>query len=243
MNMARLLNPVFSEKKIKKVHQEEFVEPLTAQGAANKTILLSALLLVSGAVSFVFASPLFYLLTIGLVFIGVILSIVTIVSPKKAVFTAPAYAVVEGLVVGTISRVFASTYNGIVLDAIIMTTAILFISLFCFKTGLIKVTRKFRIVVLTATAGIAVVYLLDIVLGLFHYHVPLLNDTGLTGILVSVAIVLIASLNFFIDFQNIIDAEKYGVPKYMEWYFGFGIILTLVWLYLEVLRLLSRARK
>lgn len=240
--MARLLNPAFNEKKLKKVHQEEFAEPLTAQGAANKTILLAGLLLISGIFSFVLASPLLYLLSLGLILVGVVLSIVTLVAPKKAAVTAPAYAIVEGLVLGTISSAFAKTYNGIVLDAIIMTTAILFISLFCFKTGLIKVTRKFRVVVLMATVGIAVIYLLDIVLSLFHYQVPLLNDTGLGGVLISVAIVLIASLNFFIDFQNIMDAEKYGVPKYMEWYFGFGVILTLVWLYLEVLRLLSKVR-
>lgn len=240
--MAKLSNPAFNENTLKKAHQEDFYEALTAQGTANKTILLAVLLLISGALMFFSVSSFSYPLLIGLVFVGFILSIVTIAAPRAAFVTAPVYAVVEGLLLGTISKVFAGVYNGIVFDAIVMTTAILLISLLCFKTGLVKVTRKFRAVVLMATAGIAVVYLLDIILSLFHYQVPLLNDTGWVGILISLAIVFIASLNFFLDFQNIIDAEKYGVPKYMEWYFGFGIILTLVWLYLEVLRLLSKIR-
>ncbi len=238
--MAKLSNPAFSENTLKKAHQEDFYEALTAHGTANKTILLAVLLLLSGAVTFFYVSALSYGLLIGLVFVGLILSIITIAAPRAAFITAPVYTVVEGALLGTISKVFAGLYNGIVFDAIIMTTAILLISLLCFRTGLVKVTSKFRAVVLMATAGIAVVYLLNIVLSLFHYQVPFLNNTGWVGILISVAIVFIASLNFFLDFQNIIDAEKYGVPKYIEWYFGFVVILTLVWIYMDVLRLLSK---
>lgn len=240
--MAKLSNPAFREDILKKAHQEEGYEALTARGTAGKTFLLAALLVASGAYMFLSASAVSYGLLMGLVVVSLAMSLVTIFIPKIAFVTAPVYAIVEGLLLGTISRIFAAAYNGIVFDAVFMSVAILFISLFCFRTGLVRVTRKFYMVVLAATGGIAALYLFDLVLGLFHYSVPLLNDTGWVGIFISVVIVFIASLNFFLDFQNIVEAERYGVPKYMEWYFGFGIILTLVWLYLEVLRLLSKLR-
>ncbi|MFT8889280.1 MAG: Bax inhibitor-1/YccA family protein [Ethanoligenens sp.] len=240
--MPKLSNPAFREDVLKRVHQEDGYEALTIKGTANKAIFLAVLLVLSGAFTFLSVSAVSYGLLIGLVIIGTALSIITIFAPKAAFITAPAYTIVEGLLLGIISKIYAGLYNGIVFDAIVMTVAILGISLFCFRAGLIKVTRRFRTVVLTATGGVAAIYVIDLIMRFFNYQVPFLNDTGWIGVLVSIVIVFIASLNFFLDFQNITGAEKYGVPKYMEWYFGFGIILTLVWLYLEVLRLISKIR-
>ncbi|MEO7836712.1 MAG: Bax inhibitor-1/YccA family protein [Acidimicrobiales bacterium] len=168
------------------------------------------------------------------------LAIATIFRPQWARFTAPAYALLEGLVVGAISKVYETYFDGIVLQAIGATVAVLAVMLFLHATRIIKVTDRFRTVVVAATGAIFLVYMVDMVLRLFGANVPFIHETGGIGILISVAIVIVAALNLSLDFDFIERGVKAGAPKATEWFAGFGLLLTLVWLYLEMLRLLSK---
>jgi uncharacterized YccA/Bax inhibitor family protein len=138
-----------------------------------------------------------------------------------------------------VSAYYGGLYGGIVFNAISLTFGILFAMLFIYKTGIIKVTDKLRTGVIMATAGIALVYLLNIILGFFGISVPYLHQGGAIGIGISVVIIGVAAFNLLLDFDNFDKGERYGAPAYMEWYLGMGLLITLVWLYIELLRLLS----
>jgi uncharacterized YccA/Bax inhibitor family protein len=153
------------------------------------------------------------------------------------------YAILEGLALGGISAIYEEQYGGIVLQAILITFGVLFALLIAYATRLIKPTENFKLGIVAATGGIAIVYLIDIVLGMFGWSVPFIHDNGIVGILVSVVIVIVAALNFVLDFDFIETGVAQNSPKYMEWYASFGLLLTIVWLYLEILRLLSKIKK
>ncbi|MFP4525219.1 MAG: Bax inhibitor-1/YccA family protein, partial [Bacteroidales bacterium] len=153
--------------------------------------------------------------------------------------TAPIYAVLEGLFLGGISALIqASTYEGIVIQAVSLTFGTLFVLLLAYKTGAIKVTKKFRTGVIAATGAVALVYFISIILQLFNVNVILFQPNAM-GIGISIVIVIIAALNLVLDFDFIYQGSKAGAPKYMEWFGAFGLVLTLVWLYIEILRLLA----
>jgi uncharacterized YccA/Bax inhibitor family protein len=171
---------------------------------------------------------------------AVVASIATILRPQWARFTAPAYALLEGLVLGAISHVYEFQFDGIVLQAAASTFAVLGIMLFLYATRIVKVTDKLRMGIIMATGAIALVYVLNLVLRLFGTEMPFLHDTGTVGILISVAIVIVASMNLLLDFDFVERGVAAGAPKRTEWYAAFGLLLTLVWLYLELLRLLSK---
>jgi uncharacterized YccA/Bax inhibitor family protein len=156
--------------------------------------------------------------------------------------TSPIYALLEGLALGGISAVFELRYPGIGIQAVSLTFGTLFVLLLAYSSGWIKVTEKFRLGIVAATGGIAVFYLLQMLLGFFGVHFTMINGSGLIGIGFSLIVVAIASLNLVLDFDFIEQGVKAGAPKYMEWYGAFGIMVTLVWLYLEILRLLSKMR-
>jgi uncharacterized YccA/Bax inhibitor family protein len=170
------------------------------------------------------------------------LAILTIFKPKLARITAPMYAVAEGLLVGGISKIFEVQYKGIVLQAVGLTMGVFVMMLVLYATGTIRVTNRLRKGVIAATGAIMLVYLVSIVANLFGGHVPLLNSTGPLGILISLVIVGVASFNLLLDFDFIERGVAAGAPRYMEWYGAFGLMVTLVWLYLELLRLLSKLR-
>ncbi len=177
-----------------------------------------------------------------MVFVGLGLAILTIVKPKIARFSAPAYAVAEGIFIGAISRFYEASFKGIVLQAVGLTVGVFIMMLVLYATGTIKVTDKLRKGVFAATGAVAIVYLATFVLRLFGGDVPFIHNSGPVGILFSLAVVGIASFNLLLDFDFIERGVKMGAPRYMEWYGAFGLILTLVWLYLELLRLLSKLR-
>lgn len=212
---------------------------MTVQGAVNKSFILTAILLISALASgFVipFSMPLFY----GGMFVGLGLSIASYMKPTWAPITAPLYAVVEGIVVGGISYVLAGALGaGIVLNALLLTILCLASMLVAYKTGLIKATEKFRSIITTATGAIMMIYLLSMGLRLFGIEMPYLHEGGLIGIGISLFIIAIASLNLILDFDNIEKGAQAGAPKYMEWVCGLGLLITLVWIYLEILRLLA----
>jgi len=149
----------------------------------------------------------------------------------------------EGLVLGGISAIFEKSYPGVAFQAIGLTFGVLFAMLLAYKTGLIRATQGFKMGVIAATGGIAVFYLAEMVLGFFHITVPAVNGSGIIGIGFSLLVVIVASLNLVLDFDMIESGARMGAPKYMEWYGAFGLMVTLIWLYLEMLRLLAKLQR
>jgi uncharacterized YccA/Bax inhibitor family protein len=167
---------------------------------------------------------------------------VTVFKKSRAGVTAPIYALLEGLLLGGLSAIFEAQYPGIVIQAVGLTFGTLFCLLVAYTSRMIKVTQNFRLGVFAATGGIALFYLASMVLGFFGIHIPYIHEGGLIGIGFSLFIVVIAALNLVLDFDFIEQAAAQGAPRYMEWYGAFGLIVTLVWLYIEILRLLSKLR-
>ncbi len=171
---------------------------------------------------------------------GFILAMITIFKKNWAPITAPLYALVEGFFLGSISAVYEHRFNGIVLQAVLLTFGTLFAMLFAYRSGMIKATENFKLGVVAATGGIVLVYLATMVLGFFNIQIPYIHASGTVGILFSLFVVVVAALNLVLDFDFIESGVEQGAPKYMEWYGAFGLMVTLVWLYLEFLRLLSK---
>jgi uncharacterized YccA/Bax inhibitor family protein len=174
---------------------------------------------------------------------GVIFGFVTAFKPKLARITGPLYALGYGFAIGAISHMYNLQFDGIVLQAIAATLAVFTVMFFLYATRIIKVTKRYMMVVVGATAGIFVMYLVTMVASLFGADITFWNDPTPLGIGISVVICIVAALNLAIDFAFIETASKSGAPKYMEWYGAFGLTVTLIWLYLEILRLLSLLRQ
>lgn len=169
-----------------------------------------------------------------------VFALITIFKKTWAPVTAPVYAVLEGLFLGAISGVFHQQYPGIAMQAIALTMGTLFTLLLAYRSGLIRATENFKLGVVAATGGIAMLYLVNIVMGFFGAGIPFIHESGTFGILFSLFVVVIAALNLVLDFDFIENGAAAGAPKYMEWYAAFGLMVTLVWLYLEILRLLAK---
>ncbi len=213
---------------------------MTVQGAINKTFMLFGLLLLTAVISYQAPNP---VLIIGGAIAGLVVVLVSVFKRDWAHILAPLYALLEGFVVGGVSAMYAGLGGGIVIQAISLTLLVLFIMLVIQKTGIIPVTQQFRMGVVMATGAIALLYLVSMVLGLFGIHIPFIHQGGTFGIIFSLGVIGIASLNLLLDFDNIIKGEEYGAPKYMEWYSAMGLMITLVWLYFEILRLLAKLRE
>ncbi|MFN0054168.1 MAG: Bax inhibitor-1/YccA family protein [Planctomycetales bacterium] len=183
----------------------------------------------------------YQLMGVGLIG-GLIVSLITIFFPKASPFTAPLYAGLEGLALGGISSLFEYRYPGIVMPAVGLTFGTLGALLLAYSSGLIKATENFKLGIVAATGGICLFYLVNMVLGFFGMSIPYIHQSGLIGIGFSAFVVVIAALNLVLDFDFIENGVRRGAPKYMEWYGSFGLLVTLVWLYLEILRLLSKLR-
>jgi uncharacterized YccA/Bax inhibitor family protein len=181
-------------------------------------------------------------LMIGGLLGGFVFSMITIFKKEWAPITAPIYALLEGLALGGLSAMFELRYPGIAIQAVSLTFGTLAVLLLAYRSGLIKVTDKMRLGIVAATGGIAVFYLISMLLGFAGIHFGAIYGSGLIGIGFSLFVVGIAALNLVLDFDFIEQGVTYGAPKYMEWYGAFGIMVTLVWLYLEMLRLLSKIR-
>ena len=213
---------------------------MTTQGAINKTLILFGILLIPAIYNYQAQNT---VLMIGGAIIGLILVIVNVFKKEYSPYIAPAYAAMEGLFVGGISGIYAGFGGGIVLQAISLTLLVLFLMLFIHKTGIIPVTQQFRMGVVMATGAIALLYLLSFILSFFGINIPYIHEGGTFGILFSLAVIGIASLNLLLDFDNIVKGEQYALPKYMEWFTAMGLMITLIWLYIEILRLLAKLKK
>ncbi len=245
-NLIRTSNPTLNQKAFREVIGT-FTEPMTLPGTVNKTgILLLCVMATAVWTWHLFMqthSPASVAMPMMVGVIGgFIMAIVTTFKKEWSPITAPIYALLEGLALGGISAVLEVRFPGIAIQAVSLTFGTLLVLLFAYSSGLIRVTEKFRLGVIAATGAIALFYLLQFVLGFFGVHFATVNGSGPIGIVVSVVVVVIASLNLVLDFDFIQSAARAGAPKYMEWYGAFGLMVTLVWLYLEILRLLTKVR-
>ncbi|QSX75317.1 Bax inhibitor-1/YccA family protein [Lysobacter arenosi] len=221
-------------------------DAMTLVGTVNKTGLLLLLCVITATfawsqISFTAAGPVGagpYLWggAIG----GLVLALVTAFKKEWSPVTAPLYALVEGFFLGAISAMYNHRFEGIVLQAVMLTIGTLFALLFAYRSGLIRATENFKLGVVAATGGIALLYLVTMGLGMFGINVPYIHESGLIGIGFSLFVVVIAAMNLVLDFDFIETGVEQNAPKYMEWYGAFGLMVTLVWLYVEFLRLLSK---
>ncbi len=179
---------------------------------------------------------------IGAVLVGFVLVIACYFKPLWARFLAPLYAVAEGVVVGMISHVYEAEFDGIVLQAVGLTLGVFAIMLVLYATGRIRVTPRFRLGIIAATGGIFLIYVATAIMRLFGGDMPFIHGTGPVGIGFSLVVVVIAALNLTLDFDFVDRAERAGAPRQMEWFAALGLVVTLVWLYLELLRLLAKLR-
>jgi uncharacterized YccA/Bax inhibitor family protein len=242
----RTSNPALNEKAFK--GQVAIGEAMTLQGTVNKTGLLLLCVVATAAWTWGLAHSntpeAVYPWMIGGVLGGFIVALVTIFKKNWAPITAPMYALLEGFALGGISAIFEKTYHGIAIQAVGLTLGVLFVMLLAYKTGLIRATQGFKIGVIAATGGIAVFYLVEMALSFFfHFQFSAINGGRFWGIAFSLFVVVIAALNLVLDFDMIETGVQGGAPKYMEWYGAFGLMVTLIWLYLEMLRLLAKANR
>jgi uncharacterized YccA/Bax inhibitor family protein len=238
----RSSNPILNSEQLAKAKSAQHT--MTLSGTVSKTIIALIMVIATAGYSY-------YLTTHGTlspkVFIGCaitafIIGLVTSFSPRLAPITTVIYAAVEGILIGNISAVFEASYGMIVLQAALLTIAILAGTLIAYATGLVKVTDRFRSIVFGLTIGIAVFYLITFILHLMHVPVPFIHQSGPIGMLVSLGVLIIASLNLFLDFDLISRGIRQGAPKHFEWYCAFGLLVTIIWIYIEALRFISRLR-
>lgn len=214
-------------------------ELMTIKGTVDKTAF--SLLLMIGSGYYVYTEQIVSLILPGCL-LGLAVAIFTIFKKQYAPITVPIYALFQGLFLGGISFMYGQMYEGIVYNAVLLTVTILLSLLLAYRSGLIKPTENFKLGISAATGGIALFYVISFVASFFGGGLAIFDPTNgsMTSILVSLFIVIIASLNLVLDFDFIEEASENGAPKYMEWYGAFGLLVTLVWLYLEILRLLAK---
>jgi uncharacterized YccA/Bax inhibitor family protein len=222
-------------------------DAMTVQGTVNKTGILLVCAIATAAWTWSLflrthdSQALMVPMMIGLIG-GLIFAIITSFKKTWAPVTAPIYALLEGLVLGGVSVMLNAYAPGIAVEAVSLTFGTLLVMLLAYSSGLIPVTERFRLGVVAATGGIMIFYVLELALGHFGFYFGAINGSGAIGIGFSVFVVIIAALNLVLDFDFIETGARAGAPKYMEWYGAFGLMVTLVWLYLEILRLLAKSR-
>lgn len=251
MAIARTANPALNKNTFVGFRAASTDSVMTIQGTVNK-ILIMLLLVVAGALytwrlafaaieaDSLEASRAILPWMIGGGIGGFVVAIITVFKRTWAPVTGPIYAILEGLFLGGISAMFEFQYPGIVIQAVALTMSILFALLMAYKSRLIKPTQNFRLGVFAATGGVMLLYVLSFILNLFGVPVGYLHGNGWLSIGISLVIVVIASLNLVLDFDFIEQGAESSAPKYMEWYAAFGLMVTLIWLYIEILRLLAK---
>ncbi len=251
--MMRSGNPVLNDKTFTRHVDLTGDDRMTLMGTVHKTAFLLILLVAFASITWkmvmtvnaegqMVAAPGLFGYMIGGAIGGLIFALITIFKPTWAPVTAPIYAALEGLFIGALSAFAESKFPGIVLQATGLTFGILFALLGAYRSGLIKATENFKLGVAAATGGIFLVYMASFVLGMFGVAIPFLHDSTPIGIGISVFICIIAALNLVLDFDFIENGADQGAPKYMEWLGAFGLMVTLVWLYIEILHLLMKLR-
>lgn len=246
MAIFRSGNPALSEKAFQSVTVAPGSAVMTVRGTLNKFFFL--FLMVMASASFTWKAfyegkdvfPWMIAAAIG----GLILAVVMAFKMQWSPYLAPAYGLMQGVFLGGISatynNAFAKIAPNIIMQAVLLTFGVVIAMFALYRFRIIKVTRQLQSVIFTATAGIAIFYMLSMVLRLFNINIGLINDSTPLGIVFSLVVVGVAALNLLLDFAMIEQGSAMGAPKYMEWYGAFGLLVTIVWLYLEILRLLAK---
>ncbi len=239
-------NPALTDKTFRGLPRTG--EAMTLGGTVNRAAIMLALVLITAGWTWnqfytsqnpAAVMPYMWVGILG----GLVAALATVFKKTWAPVTAPVYALLEGLALGGISAAFEVRFPGIVMQAVGLTFGTLGALLLAYRSGLIKATENFKLGVVAATGGIFLVYLVDIILRFFGIGIPFIHEGGALGIGFSVFVVIIAALNLVLDFDFIESGVAQGAPKYMEWYGAFGLMVTLIWLYLEILRLLAKTRR
>ena len=243
-------NPFFKNKTFTntsaaaEVHETTVIdrnETMTVSGTINKSFLMLILLIASAAITWTMANPIVF--AIGGAIVGFILVLIAAFKPQYSGFLAPGYAIFEGLFIGGISSIFEDMYPGIVIQAVSCTFVTFMVCFGLYKYEIVKVTERFKSVVLAATLAIATYYLISWLLSMFTSFQPVHHGNSMFSIGISAFVIVIAALNLFLDFDQIEKGVQQKMPKYMEWYGAMGLMITLVWLYIEFLRLLSKLNR
>jgi uncharacterized YccA/Bax inhibitor family protein len=243
----RSANPALNDSTFSRLTRAGYGETMTLDGTVTKTGILLICVLAAAAITwsqfFATRDPAAvapYILggAIG----GFVMAMVTVFKKEWSPVTAPIYAVLEGLFLGGASAMLELRFPGIAMQAVGLTFGTCFCLLLAYRSGMIRATEKFKLGIFAATGGIALIYIVSMLLGFFGVRIPYIYDTGPVGILFSLVVVAVAALNLILDFDFIEQGVMRGAPKYMEWYSGFALMVTLIWLYLEMLRLLSKLR-
>lgn len=237
-------NPFLSDSALEKSAQSNSTSGISASaghmtvsGAVNKSLIMGAILVGVGFLSAISPNP--TLMWVGVIG-GLISVLVASFRPTTAPITAPLYAVFEGLALGTISGIYADILGpGVVINSVLLTLLALFTMLTLYRTGIIKPTEKFKSIVMTATGAIAVIYLANMVMHMFGSGIPYLHQMNPIGIGISLLVIGVASLNLILDFDQFEKGEQAQAPKHYEWLAALGLMVTLVWLYIEILRLVA----
>jgi len=242
MNFEKTSNPAFSESRLRGL-AESFAGTgqMTMAGTATKTLVLFALLVLTASITWkmfgVESTALMPCMIVGGIG-SLVFAIISCVKPEKAYIFGPLYALCEGLLVGAVSAMYAAALDGIVLSAVLLTLAVSAVVFLCYRFGLLKASGTFVKVITYATIGIGVFYLLTFILGLFGVNISLTSGMGTMGIVIQLVIVGVAALNLVLDFNNVENGVYNGVPAQFEWYYAFGLMVTLIWIYFEILKLL-----
>ena len=244
----RSSNPALNSNTFKNVVKRDSLhlnETMTIKGAVDKTALALSLLLISGYYCYSLGEQsLTLILTLIGLFLGLILFITTILKKSWAPFTVPFYSISQGFVLGGVSFYYNSQYEGIVLQAILLTILVLISMLFAYRSKIIKPTENFKLGVFSALMAVSLLYIVGFIMSFFGSGIPILNpnNSSLISIGFSVFVVILGAFCLVIDFDFIEEGAEKGVPKYMEWYGAFGLLVTLIWLYLEIIKLLAKLR-
>ncbi len=241
-------NKTFTNADSEVVHEATVIgvnETMTVSGTINKSFLMLILLIASASVTWIMTfngqNPM--VMTIGGALVGFILVLIATFRPQNSGFLAPGYAIFEGLFIGGISAIFEVMYPGMVIQAVSCTFVTFMVCFGLYKYEIVKVNDKFRSVVIAATLAIGTYYLISWLLSMFTSFQPVHYGNSMISIGISAIVIVVAALNLFLDFDQIEKGVQQKMPKYMEWYSAMGLMITLVWLYIEFLRLLSKLQK
>lgn len=247
MNFNKTSNPTLGEGILNRFAFSATDRPMTVQGSINKTALLLALVIAGAA--FTWSKVMTSVESgvavgirgwmIGGSVVAFILAIVISFRQNLAPVLSPIYAICEGLFIGAMSAYFEVMFPGLVLRAVLLTFSVMFALLFLYKMRIVKATQRFRTILMAATAGICIAYLVTFIMGLFGLKMNFMFGGGSLGLIVSLGVVAVAALNLVLDFDFIENGAESNLPAYFEWYGAFGLMVTLVWLYIEILRLLA----
>jgi uncharacterized YccA/Bax inhibitor family protein len=235
-------NPALTADTFTRYRPVPGLEQMTLAGTVNKTAMALFIVMLTAAYTWSRGAedPQLGAWIIGSAIAGLVLALVTVFKQTWAPYTTPVYAAVEGVMLGGVSVVTNAQYPGIVVQAVFLTFGTLGALLVAYRSRLISATENFKLGVAAATGGVFLLYLASFVLGFFGITLPVIHSNGIAGILFSGFVVVLAALNLVLDFDFIEQGVTRGAPKHMEWYGAFGLLVTLIWLYLEILRLLAK---